>query len=198
MPDEFTKSQDFEYQREVLFPSILYEMIIQKNEDAVTESNKKERFPISEEKMIKIRNFCQGVTGYKLDDFGGPPWCKQGTRRESETHVMGPFEITGFFYVESSENETMAYNQVEITNGRYKTSKSTKEGATACVARGEIRGNSEGSFSLLVQKGLNGGKDIKDSYSVSKDHDDDFGRHAEIAAADMCRNIINFIYDTIL
>ncbi|MEB9828831.1 hypothetical protein CN901_09615 [Bacillus cereus] len=191
---------EIDYQINVNLPNKYFEIKKEMTENVknelmefTTESENQEIVvPIKQEKINDFSEFCRNVRGYKLDDFGGPPWCKQGERRESKTVVLGPFDITGIVSSKVVENNIISYMQVEIKNGRYK-SDSTKEGATACVGRGEIHGNPEGSWSLIVRKGIN--IDDQKDYQVAKDHDDEMGRHAEIAAGDMCRQMINYIYE---
>lgn len=149
------------------------------------------KVPLSKEKLDAFAKVCRNIRGYKLDDFP-PGSCKRGVRRESKVFVLGPFDIEGymFYYISPNSEENYSYAHVEIKNGRYK-SDSTKENATACIGRGEIHGNPEGSWSLTVRKGLN--TPNIETYSVQKDHDDDFGRHATIAASVMCEEMINYI-----
>lgn len=151
-----------------------------------------EKTPLPKEKIQELEEFCRSVKGYKLDDFP-PGSCKVGTRRKSETNILGPFTLDGYSYYEKlTDGSRIAYIQVEIKDGRYK-SQSTQENASACIGRGEIPGSPEGSWNLIVRKGI-GTPDIN-QYRVAKDHNDDFGNHAEIAASDMCNQMCSFIYE---
>jgi hypothetical protein len=185
---------DLDTKKFVEIPNKRYELALEASSDTAIrpESNNNETtIALSEEQIKHFSEFCRNVRGYKLDDFP-PGSCKRGVRRESKVTVLGPFDLTGSTIFGNDNGNFYAYTQVEIKNGKYK-SDSTKEGANLCVGRGEIHGNPEGSFNIIVRKGLKI-KDIKE-YNVQRGHDDDFGRHAEIAAGDMCRQIISFIYD---
>jgi hypothetical protein len=154
----------------------------------VKESNVIE-VPLPADKISEFESFCRRVTGYKLDDFP-PGSCKRGTRRESKCRVLGPFTLEGKRVINTATGE--AYALVECRDGRY-ISDSTKENATGCVGRGEMHGTPQGSWKILVKKGL-GVPDQKVT-EARKDHDDDYGRHAQIAAYDMCHQMVAYIYD---
>ncbi len=153
------------------------------------------KIPLSQEQLNTFAEVCRNIRGYKLDDFP-PGSCKRGVRRESKVFVLGPFDIEGykFFHISPKPEDCFSYAHIEIKNGRYK-SDSTHEGATACVGRGEIPGSPEGSWSLTVRKAI-GTEEIR-TYSIQKDHNDDFGRHATIAASDMCEQMIAYIINNL-
>lgn len=169
---------------------------------AAVENVEKERFaeadmkesnvievPLPAEKIREFEAYCRRVTGYKLDDFP-PGSCKRGTRRESKSRVLGPFTLKGKRVINTTTGE--AYAIVECRDGRY-ISDSTKENATLCVARGEMHSTPQGSWKILVKKGL-GVPDEKVT-EARKDHDDDYGRHAQIAAYDMCHQMVAYIFN---
>jgi hypothetical protein len=145
--------------------------------------------PLPDDKLQEFEAFCRRVTGYKLDDFP-PGSCKRGVRRESKCRVLGPFTLEGQRVINTSTG--VAYAIVHCRDGRY-VSDSTKEKATACVPRGEIHGTAEGGWSIIVKKGI--GEADEKTVNASKDHDDDFGRHAQIAAYNMCHQMVAYIYD---
>ena len=145
--------------------------------------------PLPEEKIEEFEAFCRRVVGYKLDDFP-PGSCKRGVRRESQARVLGPFTIRGKRVFNTQAGT--AYALVQCDDGRY-ISDSTKEKATACIGRGEIHGTPEGSWSVIVRKGL--GVPDERASQAQRDANDDFGRHAQIAALSMCHQIVNYIYD---
>ncbi|OEC02098.1 hypothetical protein GY31_09325 [Lysinibacillus sphaericus] len=182
---------DLEHKKNVEINNKLYHETVSFLDGLVNESSNVETTPLPEEEIRKLEEHCRNVRGYKLDDFP-PGSCKRGTRRESKTNVLGPFTLTGIEYSEKpADGPRISYIQVEIKDGRYK-SESTIENASACIGKGEMTQHPEGSWSLIVRKGIRTPDIIQ--FNVTKDHDDDYGKHAEIAASDMCNQICSFIY----